>query len=208
MGWAVAIGAFFIRNYKYKTVPWPSFLGNSTAAETTDQATGTLPRRPSRRVWNFIHAVGSTIFSGTILVTTLLEWLVVKSGTPIVLAFWFRVVPILDVAVVVPALTATMISGVAQAVDEYGPIKEAPKYVKAVLHTLVTFGLFWAATDRTSQHGALQALQTWLDSSSRGPLPGILFWRRASNLTSCCFVMALYALMVLKPGRPDLPPIR
>lgn len=188
VSWAVALGGFLIRNYK-TAEPWPGIL-----------ATG------SRRGWNFTHAVSSTIFSGTILVTTLLEWLVVRSASPAVLKFWFSTIPAVDVAVVLPALTGAVVSGVAQSVQEYGKVAEAPKYVKAVLHSMATFGLWWAATDRPTQYKARQAVMTWLETN--GPVPSILQWRRASNLVSCAFVMVLYILMVLKPGRPDLPPIR
>ena len=187
--WAIALGGFLIRNYK-AAKPWPDIL-----------LTG------SRRGWNFVHAVSSTVFSGTILVTTLLEWLVVRSASPAVLKFWFLTIPGVDLVVVLPALTGAVVSGVAQAVQEYGKVAEAPKYVKAVLHTMATFGLWWAATDRPTQLKARQAIQVWLETAS-GPVPSILQWRRASNLVSCGFVMVLYILMVLKPGRPDLPPIR
>jgi len=188
--WAVALGGFLIRNYK-ATKPWPNIL-----------LTG------SRRGWNFVHALSATVFSGTILVTTLLEWLVVRSASPPVIKFWFTTIPGIDVAIVLPALTGAVVSGVAQSVQEYGKVAEAPKYVKAVLHTMATFGLWWATTDRPTQRRARRAVQIWLESDASGPVPGILQWRRASNLFSCCFVLVLYILMVLKPGRPDLPPIR
>eukprot|EP00977_Amphora_coffeiformis_P011528 scaffold2768_cov161-Amphora_coffeaeformis.AAC.4 len=188
--WAIALGGFLIRNYK-ATKPWPSIL-----------LTG------SRRGWNFVHAVSSTIFSGTILVTTLLEWLVVRSASPTVIKFWFLTIPRIDVAIVLPALTGAVVSGVAQSVQEYGTVKEAPKYIKSVLHLMATFGLWWAATDRPTQRQARQAVQLWLENKASGPVPSILQWRRGSNLVSCSFVLVLYILMVLKPGRPDLPPIR
>ena len=190
LSWAVALGGFLIRNYK-ASQPWPGIL-----------LTG------SRRGWNFVHAVSSTVFSGTILVTTLLEWLVVRSASPAVMKFWFYTIPGVDVTVVLPALTGAVVSGVAQSLQEYGKVAEAPKYVKAVLHTMATFGLWWAVTDRPTQRQARQAVQVWLENSAAGPLPSILQWRRASNLVSCSFVLVLYILMVLKPGRPDLPPIR
>ena len=192
--WAVAVGGFLVRNYKTKQ-PWPTLL-----------TTG------SRRGWNFVHAVSSTIFAGTILTTTLVEWLVVRAAHPAVMKFWFSTIPSVDVAVVLPALTGAMISGVAQSIQEYGRVVEAPKYVKAVLHTLATFGLWWAATDRPTQRGATKAVETWLTMTqaarASSSFPRILQWRRASNIISCLFVLALYILMVLKPGRPDLPPIR
>lgn len=197
VGWAVAVGGFLIRNYKTSN-PWPAVL-----------VTG------PRRFWNFLHAISSTVFSGTILVTTLIEWFVVRSGAPAVMQFWFlTVLPVVDIAVVLPALSGAIVSGVAQSIQEYHKLVEAPKYVKAVLHTMATFGLWWALTDRPTQHRAQQAVQSWvqqaasLSNKNALLLPGILKWRRASNLVSCLFVMALYVLMVLKPGRPDLPPVR
>ena len=194
--WAVAVGGFLIRNYKTNR-PWPRIL-----------TTG------SRRGWNFVHAVSSTVFAGSILLTTVLEWFVVQSKSVAVWKFWFlSTVSLLDIAIVVPALTGAIVSGVAQSVQEYGKIVEAPKYVKAVLHTLATFGLWWIFTDRPTQYKARMAIVNVTGISATATLPWsttphIFLWRRASNVISCVFVLALYGLMVFKPGRPDLPPVR
>lgn len=83
--------------------------------------------------------------------STILEWLVVSST---VIAFWFCRVPALDGAIVLPALTGSIVSSVAQAAQDYGSLKESPTYRRGSLHVLLTFAVWWAFTDLTTQHSA------------------------------------------------------
>ena len=62
---------------------------------------------------------------------------------------------------------------------------------------------WWAATDLTTQGKALIEVNEWsihsmTDSST--PIPDIVEHRKISNVGSCLFVLALYSIMVFKPG--------
>lgn len=147
------------------------------------------------------------LFGGTIIISTLIEWLVLRSRNPSVLRFWFITVPAIDTTVVLPAVTGSILSGVAQAVIDYESFRSAPKYVIGTLHALTTFALWWALTDRTTQKEAKRAVLKWTEESSSDnnsttvEIPPVLYTRRRSNVVSCIFVVALYAIMVLKPGQ-------
>ena len=107
--------------------------------------------------------------------------------------------------VVLPALTGSIISGSGQATIDYGGMVGAPKHVTGAVHALLTFGLWWGATDVTTQ-GRAKELARKLDGESDAFLQGdgdatsLLKLRRISNIVSCLMVIGLYALMVLKPG--------
>lgn len=178
--WAVSITCFILLNYHSETC-WPS----------------SLLMLPPRRTWTFVHATTTMLFSGTILVSTLVEWLVVKSRNPSVLKFWFTSIPSLDMAVVLPSLTGSIVSGIAQASMDYGRLQDAPKYVLGTFHSLLTFGAWWGVTDLTTQKSARTAVS---EDLTDGDIPRVLKLRRWSNLVSCLFVATLYILMVLKPG--------
>jgi len=183
--WTAAITGFLVTNYV--SGPWPAGLV-----------------KVHRQTWAFIHAISSMLFGGTIIVSTLIEWLVARSQSPSVLKFWFLTVPSLDSAVVVPALTGSIVSGVMQAAQNYGNLASAPKYIIGGIHALATFGLWWALTDLTTQHSARQQVSEWCQrvekKGATGDIPRVVYLRRWSNVVSCLFVATLYALMVLKPG--------
>ena len=159
----------------------------------------------SRQQWSLVHAISSMMFGGTILLSTLIENLVVSSRKSAVVRFWFLSVPRLDSLVVLPALTGSIISGIGQATIDYGGMIGAPKHVTGAVHALLTFGLWWGATDITTQERAKELARS-LDGESDALLQGdgdatkLLKLRRISNIVSCLMVIGLYALMVLKPG--------
>ena len=182
--WAVVISFFLVVNYD--SGPWPTCLLTS-----------------NRDVWRLVHAISSMLFGGTIVVSTILEWMVVSSKNPTVIIFWFYQVPALDGAIVMPALTGSILSGVAQAAQDYGSLKESPKYIKGSLHVLLTFAIWWAMTDITTQHLAQQTVMEWVNAAhddKNSAVPRVIRLRRWSNIGSCLFVAALYALMALKRG--------
>lgn len=170
--------------------PWPANLITNTPVE----------------YFGLVHALGGMLFAGGIVLTTLIEWLVVSSKNPGVLKFWFGKVPKLDSFVVLPALTASIVSGVGLSVDHYDSLGDAPTHVVAAISTLLAFAGWWAITDLTTQGAADTAVQEWqgtkinIDGTSEENVPSIVKLRRASNVVSCFFVVALYAIMVLKPG--------
>lgn len=186
--WAVGVSAFVVINAKLR--PFPE----------------SLLRALTRQQWALVHAVASMLFSGTIVLSALLERLVVASKDASVMRFWFHSVPRrLDARVVLPALTGAMLSGVGQATIEYGGLRRAPRHVTGAFHCLVAFGMWWMVADVASQKGAAEAVRTWgaedEEAGTKGEdVPRVLRRRAASNAVSVLFVVGLYALMVLKPG--------
>jgi len=153
--------------------------------------------------WNFVHSLSGMLFSGSIITTTVLEWIVVNysrrsqtQSNKAVYRFWFQNAPEIEQWLVLPALTGSIISGVAQAAISYGCFKLAPRHVKSTLHVLFLFGLWWGFTDRKTQSKA-QEVDIVQDDKT---LPPVLRQRRISNVVSCVFLVAIYAIMVLKPG--------
>ena len=180
--WIASLSSFLlINNY---VGPWPSALFDNVPVQ----------------YFGLAHALGGMMFAGGIVLTTMIEWLVVSSKQPKIFQFWFDKAPGLDSLVVLPALTTSILSGVGLAVDHYDRLGDAPFHVVASISTLLAFAVWWAATDLTTQSAANEAVKTWSDEG--GSVPSILNWRRASNVVSCGFVFALYAIMVLKPGFP------
>ena len=236
---------------------------NSSTRITTPAAAGCWPAVMATRVslsfWRFIHAVAATVFAGSIVTTTVVEWNVVRSwyynnhfhrnnndnasssstsrgadsSSPEewLLRFWFATAASVEQWLVLPALTLSIVSGVAQAAITYQHLSLAPRYVKSSLHILLLFGLWWGVTDRTTQRTVTQ--QLWFVSDNHNqdengswstttttttpspivmPMPEekqrsptnllgkVLRQRRISNVVSCAFLVALYAVMVLKPG--------
>lgn len=167
--------------------------------------------------WLLLHYLGGVLFAGGIVVTTALEWLVVEATTeeakkishkrqpsnPIapVLNFLFDRVPIMDAALVVPGLALALVSGVAVATAYYEGLATSPPHIVWAFRTLVAFAIWWAATDVATQGPAGEAIREWSENGSAdAPLPSILYRRRLSNIGSCLFIVALYAIMALKPG--------
>jgi hypothetical protein len=147
-----------------------------------------------------VHQLSAMAFAGTILATTLLEWVVVQSKESSVHQFWFTQAPRVEMALVLPGLTGFLVSGVALAFQNYGSLVHAPFHIQWVMHLLTWSGLWWGLTDVTTQSKALDAA-TMATQDSSNAIPRVLLFRRFSNLVSCGFLAALYAIMVLKPSR-------
>lgn len=154
------------------------------------------------KYFGLTHAVAGMLFGGGIILTTLLEWLATDSKNSSVLNFYFDKVPTLDSFVVLPALTASIISGVGLSVDHYESLGQAPFHVVGAISTLLAFAVWWAATDLTTQGTAMEAIKEWtqLEDTENADVPQIVQFRKFSNVVSCLFVAALYGFMVLKPG--------
>jgi Predicted integral membrane protein (DUF2269) len=175
--------------------PWPAAMFEATPV----------------KAFGLTHALGGMLFGGGIIITTLLEWLAVSSKDPSVLKFYFDKVPKLDAFVVLPALAASIFSGVGLAVDHYGSLGESPFHVVGAISTLLIFAIWWAVTDASTQEAANNAIEEWVatlekkddyltSNSAPTEFPAIVSRRRISNIVSCMFVAAIYAFMVLKPG--------
>ena len=201
--WIISLSTFIIANAKYAQ-PRPEFLLHAL----------------NRKQWSLVHAICSMLFSGTIILSAMIEYLVVASKQKSVIKFWFIDMPQrLDAKVVLPALTGAIVSGVGQAAYNYGGLASAPKHIKASFHLLLTFGIWWGITDVTSQHKALDVVQTfqseekkWVKATDKwiqltvggndtlASIPKVLKRRVFSNVVSCLFIGIMYSLMVLKPG--------
>ena len=198
--WIVPISAFVLQNNFVG--PWPETLLYSLSV----------------RQWALLHAISGMLFSGTILVSTFIEWIVVNNAiatakskdkndqkvTTNILKFWFATVPQLDANIVLPALSLAMLSGVSQAAYNYGTLANSPIHVRGIFHALLTFMVWWASTDFTTQRKTKELVLSLNDGeglvSPSGQVPSVVWMRRISNIVSCIFVAALYAVMVLKPG--------
>lgn len=156
------------------------------------------------KAFGLTHAIAGMLFGGGIILTTLIEWLATDSKNTSVLNFYFDKVPTLDAMVVLPALTASILSGVGLAVDHYGSLGQSPFHVVGAISTLLAFAVWWAVTDVTTQGAAMNAIQEWTESNEgedkAADVPGIVQFRKFSNVVSCLFVAAIYGFMVLKPG--------
>jgi len=139
------------------------------------------------------------------VLSTIVEWIVLQKPTnPEVIHFWFsRIVSNVDKAVVLPALTAVIVSGMAQATIDYGSMGASPLHIRVAIHIFATFALWWGLTDLTTQHAAQSSISEWYKqylSGDQTGLPKVALFRRWSNVVSCLFVGILYAFMALKPG--------
>lgn len=126
-------------------------------------------------------------------------------------------------ALVLPAVSLSLLSGAAQAVHMYGSLRTAPFYVKASLYVLTAFGLWWAVTDRPTQRQVVSAVvvvtkeaavAAAVDEGGEGAsdaavdnnnnddaLAAVGRRRLYGNVVSCLFVVALYTIMIIKPSR-------
>jgi len=153
------------------------------------------------KYFGLTHAVSGMLFGGGIILTTLIEWLATNSKNADVLNFYFDKVPALDALVVLPALTASILSGVGLSVDHYDSLGQAPFHVVGAISTLLAFAAWWAGTDLTTQGAAMEAIEEWtLGDTENTDVPRIVQLRKISNVVSCLFVAAIYGFMVLKPG--------
>ena len=168
----LGISGFIIANYTRQTI-WPSFLLS-------------VPLK----AWNLIHALSAMAFAGGVVTTTLLEWtlpnLKVQEQEQNSLLKWLWQVESL---LVLPAVCTSLISGVAQSFHSYRSLRYAPRHVKSALHLMFLFGLWWIWADRGSQ----ATLEAEVDLRT-------LHRRRIYNVVSCAFLVALYSIMILKPG--------
>jgi hypothetical protein len=157
-------------NYYWATSLWPGIL---TVVDL--------------RTWALMHAVSGVFFAGGIFTTAYIEWLVTKTFSKPVQDFWYGAASSVEWALVLSGLTGSLISGVAQSWIMYQrPIMYAPIHVKLPIHILVAFGLWWLATDVTQRDAAGdKAMQRR---------------RLLSNAISCLLTLAIFGIMVLKPG--------
>lgn len=183
--WMAALSGFILMNNFVG--PWPAVMS-------------AVPER----IWFTLHMLGGMLFGGGIILTTALEWLVAENKNESVLQFYFDKVPLLDAAIVLPGLTMAMISGVGLTILRYGGLGIAPPHIPVVFYTLTAFAGWWAATDLSTQGSSLKAINEWAatvgSSNEEREVPRIVELRKVSNVVSCLFVVALYMVMVMKPG--------
>jgi hypothetical protein len=188
-------------------------------------------------VWSLIHAVSGMMFGGSILCTAVVEWIwpdelrqmtcnratsqggAVSETTIDDLSLQLLLNKMatktlfpMEGKLVLPGVTGSMISGIAQSFYNYGSLRLAPRHVKSSLHLIFLFGLWWAWTDRKTQNDIILLSSTSPSSKSQNssqngeetPIQEEMMeiWkrRRLYNAISCVFVFALYAIMILKPG--------
>lgn len=180
VAWASLISVFMCGSYFFDTPP-------------------PLLRVP-RRAWALVHALTTTLTSGVIVISAAIEALVLRARDSAVLHFWFNRVPTLDAAINLPALTMSMVSGVAIAAHKYGHFSAAPSHVIATVELLVVFACWWGAFDVRTQQAAQREIASISSQLRAGaPYPVGLRSRNRINLVSCVFVLGLYVLMVIKP---------
>lgn len=170
-------------------------------------------------VLSFVHAISAMLFSGGIITTTVIEWIVLqnyvrnnnnnndnhnKSSVGSFFTFWFLNVPKIEQMIVLPAITGSVISGIGQAFLKYGNLKSAPIHIKASFHLFLLFGIWWGITDRRTQRQAQRIItttssSTTTDDNTLSSLHPVFFQRRISNVVSCFLVLVLYGIMILKP---------
>ncbi len=177
--WIHLISVFILANYRLEHC-WPAALASVSVSQLS-----------------FVHVVSAMLFSGSIITTTVLEWLVVAGRNAAVQQFWFDKVPQVEQFLVIPALTGSMVSGVAQAYAYYGSLRSAPRHVKSSMHVLTLFGLWWGITDRTTQGIAYEA--AFQPPGVALDIPAVFQQRRISNIVSCLLLVVLYGIMILKP---------
>jgi len=183
VAWALSISAFILVNNFVG--PWPDHMAQ-------------VPER----VWFVLHMLGGMLFGGGVILTTAIEWLVAHNRNSPVLQFWFDKVPLLDAAIVLPALTIAMISGTGLAIEHYGGLGVAPPHIATVFYTLVAFATWWGLTDLTTQGKALTDVNEWAIRTSEEAkldIPPVVEHRKISNVVSCLFIVALYCEMTFKP---------
>jgi hypothetical protein len=186
--WLAAITAFILVNNFVG--PWPEAMTH-------------VPER----VYFLLHMLGGMLFGGGVLLAAAIEWLVEENKNDAVLQFWFDKVPLLDGAIVLPALTVSMVSGTGLSIQRYGSLGHAPEHIQAAFYALVAFCAWWALTDLTTQGKALIAVNEWTAKDKKAKtnehapndVPNVMELRTISNVVSSLFVIVLYAMMVMKP---------
>eukprot|EP00536_Pseudo-nitzschia_multiseries_P017559 jgi/Psemu1/225534/e_gw1.1625.14.1 len=188
--WTLSVTTFVLVNRFIR--PWPNF--------------GVIPYN----VWLLGHQLGSMVFGGGVVLTTSIEWLVVTSKNAEVLRFWFRKVPWLNGAIVLPGLTLSIVSGTALTAIRYGRLSNAPPHVIYTFWTLLVFAAWFALTDLPTQSKALEAVlsqqphehqhQHEHREPDNSEVPHAVTERMLSNAVSCLLVVVLYAIMILKLG--------
>ena len=171
--WIHVLSVFVVTNYVRNSI-WPAFLL-------------AFPLKG----WNLIHSLSNMAFAGGILTTTLLEWNISNKDSE----FFPKLLKVESI-LVLPALTGSLLSGVAQSFHSYASLRHAPRHVKSAIHILLLFGLWWGLTDRKSQSKVERAMDEGTFDESSSMRQG----RRVSNLVSCLFLVTLYSFMILKPG--------
>jgi len=197
--WVVAMSIFIVKNYASEEL-WPF-------PQLADIPIPYL---------SLMHNLGNMIFSGSIITTTVIEWIVTDSNDDKIIPFWFDRVQKVERFMVLPALFLSIVSGMIRATVTYGTMMESPLHIKSSLHILSTFGLWWGITDRTTINRVSLSTESNRYSSStignNGSGSGndqegnininrrLVMIRRISNIISCGFLIASYAMMTLKPG--------
>jgi hypothetical protein len=179
-----------------------------------------------------MHNLSNMIFSGSIITTTVIEWIVTDSNDFKIIPFWFDRIQKVERFLVLPALFLSIVSGIIRSNVTYGTsLMNSPLHIKSSLHLLATFGMWWGITDRTtinrvpsllvgvlvkeheqgksscsnpssstphddSNHSSSERSSTATTTSSSK----VVTIRRISNIISCAFLVASYAIMTLKPG--------
>lgn len=163
--------------------------------------------------WLLLHYLGGTVFAGSILLSTCMEWLVVsslsssssssknKNNNTQIQEFWFDSVPLLDLNIVVPSVIITLVAGTAAADWRYGSLASSPQHISLAGMHMIFFFLWWALTDVTTQSKAKDYLLQLQDEEAEEDTDNnIMLLRRVSNIGSCVFVLVLYSIMTIKPG--------
>ncbi len=171
--WFHAVVGFVIWNYYTSSTLWPSFFLS-------------VPLR----VWNLLHALSAMLFAGGIVTTTVLEWKLPSVGSDAEQTILLKWLWQVESKLVLPAVSMSLVSGVVQAHVNYASLRAAPPHVKGALHVMALFAIWWAWTDRRSQASLREG---GYDETK-------VTQRRVSNLVSCGFLVALYSMMILKPG--------
>jgi hypothetical protein len=211
------------RIFDMVTVVWigitSAILLSSLLSTHHDVSRWMAPKAPFK-VWSLIHAFSAMIFSGTIIVSAIIEGWIVALRIPAIWSFWYQNIPaLLQACLVGPALTGSVLSGAVKSTMRYGSLRNAPKHILNGLHALNAMALWWLVTDLTTQSQAIQLMDkinsdsdastfnaaTSSSSSSSSTktassIPAVLKIRQVSNVVSCLLLFLIYALMVLKPG--------
>lgn len=175
---------------------------------------------------SLIHNLSNMVFSGSIITTTIIEWIVTDSNDFKIISFWFDRIQRVERFLVLPALFLSVVSGIIRANVTYGTsLMDSPLHIKSSLHLLATFGLWWGITDRTTINRVSSLVEGEEDDekvnttcntttntrSKEGNVDVVqevqipfnkrlVKIRRISNIISCGFLVASYAMMTLKPG--------
>jgi len=186
IAWMASISAFILMNNYVG--PWPSFL-----------------HLVPERLYFLGHMLGAMLFGGGVVLTTCIEYMVAKNKNPAVMQFWFDKVPLLDMALVLPGLTLSMVSGTGLTIVRYGGLAYAPAHIVYAFWALVVFAAWWAVTDLTTQGSALNAVMEARvampeEADEFESIPDEVNGRTVSNVVSCLLVLVMYGIMVMKPG--------